>query len=617
MQKSNNVNFVAFYNGVFGLTLAGVVFYLLALPPTNIWWLGWLVAACWTPVLRRETLPCRAYRKIWLAGVIFWAAAVHWVCYSHWAACFGWVAMSCYLGVYFPLFVFFARILHHTPIWGFNRIPLWFAAPVAWLAVMYLQKTLMGGFGFALLEHTQVRQTALIQLADIGGESLVGAVMIFVGVMCGYCLPINLAQNAGQTTTSDGKPYRIARKLSCSQAAISLITVLLTFSILMGYAKLRESQYQPSPKPPLSVALLQGNFKTSLSAPPEWNEEVFENYTRMAFEAAHNKEHKIDVIIWPESTCVYPWVDIDRSELSAETLNWLTNEKFSQILLEKNENIIELSQHLAKPCIYGVAANVYSEKNEDYFQYNSALLIDIVEEINYALFSNGDQENQKRFPRYDKMLLVMFGEYIPFADWLPKNFFLKTLCQKADFGKRPVNFFLYKLNSHNTDNHNHYYLNNDYFRVSANICFESSSSRMIREQLLKLKNQGEEPDILVNLSNDGWFRHSTQIDLHLATHVFRAIENRKPYLAATNGGFSAGIDGFGKILAIGQRAKNQVIYVELTPDNRFSTYHFLGSFFHVLSVGMVFVILISKPHLWKKHHLLWDTLRLSYRNHQK
>jgi apolipoprotein N-acyltransferase len=132
----------------------------------------------------------------------------------------------------------------------------------------------------------------------------------------------------------------------------------------------------------------------------------------------------------------------------------------------------------------------------------------------------------------------------------------------------------------------------NHFIATTNICFESSSSRLIRQQILTLREQGDEPDFLINISNDGWFNHSSQIDLHLATHIFRAIENRKPYLAATNGGFSVGIDGSGNILAIGQRRKNQVVYVNLTADNRFSPYILLGSIFHFISFGCVIIMLL-------------------------
>jgi apolipoprotein N-acyltransferase len=193
------------------------------------------------------------------------------------------------------------------------------------------------------------------------------------------------------------------------------------------------------------------------------------------------------------------------------------------------------------------------------------------------------------------MLLVMFGEYIPFADYFPDNFFLKTLCQRADSGKKPVALLLLNINDKYDDKiTNTNLIQDEKYIATTNICFESSSSHLIRQQLLTLKEQGEEPDILINISNDGWFNHSSLFDMHLATHIFRAIENRKPYLAATNGGFSVGIDGSGNILAIGQRKTNQVVYVDMTADNRFSPYIVLGSIFHFVSLGcIIFMLLFS------------------------
>ena len=462
-------------------------------------------------------------------------------------------------------------------------MPVWFAAPVAWLAVMYLQKTLMGGFGFAPLEHTQVKQTALIQLADIGGESLVGSVMIFVGVLFGYCLPVSISVNSDNTKEYVSMP-------SSRQVAASLVAVSLTFLSLVCYARIREYHRVQSDQPPLRVALLQGNFKASLSAPPEWYDEVFEQYKKLAIDVSRNNNHKIDVIIWPESTCIYPWIDIDRSEFFANISEVMNETEIKELLLENNEEIIELTQTIGIPCIYGVNSFVFWEK-EKFFQYNSALLIDIVDEIDYD--SHGQVQPFLQFYRYDKMLLVMFGEYVPFTEHLPEGFFLKSLCRRADFGRAPVQFFLSKINDNKVDNITNIYSKSERkFPATTNICFESSSSFLIRQQLLSLRKKGDEPDILINISNDGWFRHSSQIDMHLATHVFRAIENRKPYLASTNGGFSVGIDGSGNILSIGKRAKNQVVYVDLTPDKRFSAFLFCGSVFHLSSLGFIFIVLL-------------------------
>ena len=65
---------------------------------------------------------------------------------------------------------------------------------------------------------------------------------------------------------------------------------------------------------------------------------------------------------------------------------------------------------------------------------------------------------------------------------------------------------------------------------------------MIRAQVAQLRDEVQEPDVLVNLTNDGWFWGSSELDMHLACAVFRAVECRKPFLIAANTGFSAWID---------------------------------------------------------------------------
>ncbi len=60
------------------------------------------------------------------------------------------------------------------------------------------------------------------------------------------------------------------------------------------------------------------------------------------------------------------------------------------------------------------------------------------------------------------------------------------------------------------------------------------------------------PDVLVNLTNDGWFWGSSILDLQLDCAVLRAVELRRPFLVAANTGFSAWIDG--KRAGAGSRA---------------------------------------------------------------
>ena len=95
---------------------------------------------------------------------------------------------------------------------------------------------------------------------------------------------------------------------------------------------------------------------------------------------------------------------------------------------------------------------------------------------------------------------------------------------------------------------------------------------MIRSQVRSLQEQGIEPDVLVNLTNDGWFWGSSELDMHLVCGVFRAVECRKPMLIAANTGFSAWIDADGRIQAQGPRRDADVLLATVAADRRQSWY---------------------------------------------
>ncbi len=80
----------------------------------------------------------------------------------------------------------------------------------------------------------------------------------------------------------------------------------------------------------------------------------------------------------------------------------------------------------------------------------------------------------------------------------------------------------------------------------------------------------------MNLTNDGWFWGSSELDLHLASAVFRAVECRKPLLIAANTGFSAAIDSNGRLLAQGRRRATDLLVAAPAIDARRSWYLVLG-----------------------------------------
>lgn len=127
--------------------------------------------------------------------------------------------------------------------------------------------------------------------------------------------------------------------------------------------------------------------------------------------------------------------------------------------------------------------------------------------------------------RYDKMHLVPFGEYTPFKHLL---FFAGHLLDNVGGFTAGSQHTLFSTNGH---------------RYGVFICYESIFGDEIRE----LARSGA--DVLVNLSDDGWYGDSSAPWEHLDMVRMRAVENHRWILRATNTGVTASIDPQGRIVA--------------------------------------------------------------------
>jgi apolipoprotein N-acyltransferase len=123
--------------------------------------------------------------------------------------------------------------------------------------------------------------------------------------------------------------------------------------------------------------------------------------------------------------------------------------------------------------------------------------------------------------RYDQINLVPFGEYVP----PPFGWVNRITKETSDFvpGDR-VEIF-------SVGNH----------RLGTFICYESAFPDLVRQ----FPRDGAE--ILINLSNDGYFAHSAARQQHLSLVRMRAAENRRWILRSTNDGITAMIDPAGRI----------------------------------------------------------------------
>ena len=109
------------------------------------------------------------------------------------------------------------------------------------------------------------------------------------------------------------------------------------------------------------------------------------------------------------------------------------------------------------------------------------------------------------------------------------------------------------------------------YRLAVAICFEDTVPHVVR-RFFREPADGRQPDMLINMSNDGWFQGSSELDMHLAVSVFRTIEHRVPLARAVNTGISALIDGNGEIRETLPRLTESVLSVTVPLDDRTSLY---------------------------------------------
>ncbi len=127
---------------------------------------------------------------------------------------------------------------------------------------------------------------------------------------------------------------------------------------------------------------------------------------------------------------------------------------------------------------------------------------------------------------HDKMHLVPFGEYIPYKNLFS---FLENT-QIADFssGER---YTIFQVNNHK----------GKIVRFGVLVCFED----VFPEIAHNFRSKGA--DFLVTITNEAWFKNSSEPMQHTAISVFRAIENRCWFLRCANTGISCFIDPKGRI----------------------------------------------------------------------
>jgi len=117
-------------------------------------------------------------------------------------------------------------------------------------------------------------------------------------------------------------------------------------------------------------------------------------------------------------------------------------------------------------------------------------------------------------------------------------------------------------------------------RAVTPICFEDSSSPLVRRMVFDGDGK-RRADVLINLTNDGWFEGTYQPHQQMQLATYRSIETRTPMARAVNTGISGFIDSSGRVVSIVHRGDAMVSVegvaaADLTMDRRRPAFAVLG-----------------------------------------
>ena len=367
---------------------------------------------------------------------------------------------------------------------GSTRLAL-FAAPFLWVA-MELAAARITSFPWDQLGYSQVDNGLLTQLAPWTGVYGISFLLMAVNALL-----------AGEFVLDHISSRRLWGTAGTVLVAIGTAGLFLA---------------PPKPAATAAAVLIQPNLNVSGDnrwlRPGEWESHIAE-FQRLAGEQCKAYIAGIpqtgapageivcpptpthpDLIAWPESPA--PFIDDDP--------------RFQQAL-------VSIARQEQTPLFVGAIGVSIAEPEQGvapggYRIYNSALVVGA---------------DGARVGRYDKIHLVPFGEYIPFRRLL---FFAHALTGNVGETDRGTERKVFRLNGH---------------RYGVFLCYES----VFADEVRQFAQLGAE--VLVNLSDDGWYGDTSAPWQHLNMARMRAIENRRWLLRDTNNGVTAVIDPYGRV----------------------------------------------------------------------
>jgi len=277
----------------------------------------------------------------------------------------------------------------------------------------------------------------------------------------------------------------IGSRRSSPHLDVLLVILLVAGVFVHGVKKLRRP---PGETVPLKVAGVQGNVPVYDYWNPECDGRILAGYVRQTRMALAMHPH---LVVWPEASTPRPLL--------------IDGATFDQVK--------GLAEGTDADFLIG---SVHYEQSP-LGDYNSAILL---------------SDHARTAQIYNKVHLVPFGEYVPFRRAFPPLQWIvgKQVPYDFDPGKGPV---LLSLSGGSAAH--------PALSLGPLICFEDTLGDLTRG-FAALGAQ-----LLITLTNDGWFDHSVATRQHLANAQLRTVETGLPLLRVADTGITCLVDSTGRI----------------------------------------------------------------------
>lgn len=506
--------------------LSGVLMSII-FSPINLWPLAYVALVPWLIVAITSQRRTWMFLVSYVVGVIFFFLNLNWLwVVTTWPpegifgmkVPIGTLLLALYLGLYWPVAAWLIRFAYRR-----LRAPLALAVPVVWIATEFVRAYLpvvpydghwqYTGLQWFFLAHSHFSVLPVIQMADLAGAY---GVSFLIAMINGWLVEMIVHPAVFPT----------AVRWTLRQRRLTTVVLLLAFANLgYGIFRMRGTTLQPGPV----VAVIQTDAPLFVEGGFMANEANLPQLIWDLIDQALAK--KPDIVVLPETM----WsVRLNREFREMKIDSESRDSRYVKLeqaqARRDHERLTRLAAQSGATIVVGTLA--YERHPERAYlqseRFNSVLVY---------------QPGQDEPGRYDKRHLVLFGEFIPFRGgklhrlYNRLNSVMPWQEEYSLTAGKEYNVFTVAAPSQGGKT----------FRFGTPVCYEITMSDACRQ--FAAGANVKRADLLINLSNDGWFHYTSELPQHLAIAVFRAVENRVGLARSVNTGISALIDPLGHIIA--------------------------------------------------------------------